>query len=344
MKILILGAFGKGAMELYYVRGLKNEGTDITTFDIATPYYETLDRSVINKVINKLSPAIFYKPVNKALVQFVQGKKYDVILVFKGLTLFPQTIKLLKEHARLLCCYNPDHPYKFFSEGSGNANIADSISLYDMYFTYAVQVTNDLRKLYKVNAYTIPFGYDDTAPVHAGVTDSDIKSKWLFIGAFDNERAAFLHQLGEENLAIYGDAKWNSRNPFNRFIKAAYKGRAIYDEEYKSTVAAGAGVFNLLRQQNIEERSHNMRTFEVPGYGGLLISNRTEEQSAFYEEDREAVFFDSIDELKDKLHYLQAHPNQIEKMKAAALVRSQRSNYSYQHRSREMYRIWSTNL
>jgi spore maturation protein CgeB len=341
MKILLLGAFGKGALEHFYVNGLKAQTNEIATYDIASPYYTSISRSVIHKGVNKVMPGLFFMPINKELERFVSGKFFDVILVFKGLTLFPETISLLKQHARILCCYNPDHPFKFFSEGSGNKNILQCIPLYDIYLTYSVRIAADLRKLYKVNAHTIPFGYDNTNVVNTVAPKDDIKDKWLFIGAYDKERASFLHRLAVKNLRIYGDSKWRSRTLSSTMLKAAYGNRSIYDEEYKAYVSMSGGVINLLRQQNIEESSHNMRTFEVPGYGGLLIANRTEEQLSFFEEDREAIYFDTIEELNDKLHYLEANRGQIAKIKLAATERSLKSNYSYFHRSLELYGVFT---
>lgn len=343
MKVLLLGAFEKGALENYYVEGLQKEGLPVVTYDIATPYYLQIEQSLFNKVVNKVYPAVFYKPINDDLQQFIVGKKYDVILVFKGLTLFPETIISLKEHTRLLCCYNPDHPFNFFSEGSGNSNILNSITHYDLYITYAKNIAKELQRLYKVASGVIPFGFDSSALTK---TDKNtvFADQLLFIGAYDKERTSFLSSLESDHLAIYGDQKWGTRNRHNAFIRKAYKGRSLYDDDYKTAINTSKGVLNLLRKQNIEESSHNMRTFEVPGYGGLLITNRTDEQMAFFEGDKEAVFFDTVEELKEKLQYLDSNPKKVMQMKQAAMNRSFRSDYSYAHRSRELYKLWISYL
>jgi len=79
-----------------------------------------------------------------------------------------------------------------------------------------------------------------------------------------------------------------------------------------------------------------MRTFEVPGYNGLLISERTEEQLFFFEEDKEAIYFDSIEELKDKLQFYKAHGSLVSKIKANGNNRSIKSGYAYQNRTKLM--------
>lgn len=342
MKVLLLGSFDIGALENYYVKGLLSKTSYLDKFDIAEGYYSKLNDALINKVISKAIPSFFFRSINTQLLQFVNKRQYDVILVFKGLTLFPQTINELKKNTRLLCCYNPDHPFKFFSEGSGNRNILDSISLYDIYISYSRRIAADLNAQYKVNAYSVPFGYDDSSFPQETRQAEDFYNKWLFIGAYDRQRALFLEKLDDNDVDIYGDSKWRSRSKNN--IGKKYKGQPLYNMNYKQAIRYSNGVFNLLRRQNIEEESHNMRSFEVPGYGGVLIANRTEEQMYFFEDNKEAVYFDSMDELKDKLDYLRKNPGKIDAIKSAALQRSKSSSYSYTDRSEELYRIFENHL
>lgn len=343
MNCLILGALNKGALEWNYLFGLQQCGVETEAFDITADYYHALERSVLNRVINKISPRTFFEPINLKVKEYLEGKHFDVILVFKGLALFPVTIELLKQHGRLVCCYNPDHPFNFYSEGSGNANILESIRQYHIYFSYAERITRELKTKYAVNSYTVPFGFDDRpfTPVEPPAALAD---KYLFIGSYDSERAGFLNRLGEQDIAVYGDNKWRTKTPKNSLAGNAYQGRALYDDEYKQALKMGRGIFNLLRRQNIVEGSHNMRTFEVPGYGGLLISDRTPEQQGFFEEDKEAIYFGSIEELRDKLQYLNAHPSRVNAIKQAALQRAQSSHYSYRHRSRQLYNYLNSHL
>jgi spore maturation protein CgeB len=49
------------------------------------------------------------------------------------------------------------------------------------------------------------------------------------------------------------------------------------------------------------------RSFEVPAAGAMLLAERTADHLELFEEDREAVFFDTLEELPDKLRYYLAH-------------------------------------
>lgn len=333
--ILIAGTFGPGAIENFYEKGFEKCGVTVTRFEIAAPYYDAIYKNIFNRLINKLSPAIFYKPVNEGILAFLDRKKFDVILVFKGMQLFPETIVQMKRHAALLVNYNCDHPFRFFSPGAGNSNVLNSIPHFDIHFSYSRHIVTQLERDYKKKAYCVPFGYDSDSGYTLTASPA-YAERFLFIGAYDEERAAYLEKLRAENLDIYGDTKWNTRNHLRPYVKKAYRERSLYGNDYVSAVHGASGIINLLRPQNIVESSHNMRTFEVPGYGGLLISERTEEQETFFEDGKEAVFFEGPEELKDKMTFLGRNKSITNKIKQAGYNRSVSCKYSYNERSKQL--------
>jgi spore maturation protein CgeB len=332
MKILICGSFAPSALENFYHEGFIRMNLEVTKFDIHDSYYQEIKKSFVSKVINKLYPEVYYSPINKNLLSFISGKKFDAIIVFKGLVLYPETVEKLKSHCEVLTCYNPDHPFKFYSPGSGNSNIEKSISHYHLYLTYSKQISRSLKEQYKVDSAVVPFGYDD---LFSGKPELVKGLPWVFIGAYDSERAEFLKQLKDYEISIYGDQKWKTRSG-SEWIKNKYQGRSVHGKEYSDILYSSKGVFNLLRKQNIVEESHNMRTFEVPGAGGVLIANRTSEQSDFFEEDKEAIYFGSVDELKDKLDFYHTNQHLLNNIKIAAYDRSIKSGYGYSFRSRQL--------
>jgi spore maturation protein CgeB len=335
IRILIIGSFCDGAIEKLYRRGLERCHVQVEGYAAADQYHEIIGRSIVNRVINKLSPAVFYKGINEKLLSFLSGKKYDIILVFKGMELFEDTVKQLKGHATLVANYNCDHPFRFFSPGAGNQNVLDGIKHYDVHFSYSKKITEQLATKFGKQAYCIPFGYDQDAVAVAGNTAA-YQGRFLFIGAFDSDRAKWLNELNAEDLDIYGNSKWKTRNGFRPQVAKSYRQRSLYGNDYSTAIVSSLGIINLLRDQNIVEQSHNMRTFEVPGYGGLLMSQRTGEQAEYFEEDKEAVFFDSMDELRDKMAYLRKNIAVVEKIKMAGYERSRQSGYSYDERSRQL--------
>jgi spore maturation protein CgeB len=335
-KILIIGSFAKGALEHQFVRGLKQAGWLISTFDIQKPVKEKRNSSVINKIFLKTLPGVFLKEINSEVLQAAERLKPDVILVFKGMELFPGTISNLKNYTGLLINYNPDHPFEFYSPGAGNSYVKESIPFYGLHLSYSTNIVRRLRQEYNVRAECIPFGYDETlAPKPSNTM---LKNRFIFIGAWDSERAAFFDEL-DSGISIYGPSEWFTRTSKQPNTRSSYRNKELYDQEYINASYSAAGCLNLLRKQNLVECSHNMRTFEVCGYGGLLISQRTEEQQSFFEEDKEAIFFDTIEELKDKLSFLKKHPDLIESIKSKAKLRCLTSGYSYLDRTAQLMKF-----
>jgi spore maturation protein CgeB len=334
--LLVLGAVNPGAIENVFIAGFEKQGVTVDRFDIYDRYITAISGSVVHKILNKISPSHFYRPINKDLLAFLAGKRYDAILVFKGMELFPETLVSIRKHTSVLANYNGDHPFIYFFPGSGNNNVRDGIPHYDVHFSYAKSIVSKLKTEYSKSAFRIPFGYNNNIPVSTSEQDAKYAKNFVFVGAYDQQRAGYLESLRHPLLHIYGDDKWRTRNPHKPFVLNAYQQASLYEQDYMHALRSSQGVINILREQNLIEDSHNMRTFEVPGFGGLLISQRTAEQMEFFEDGREAVFFDSIDELRSKLDHLAKNPDLVKTIKEAGYQRSVSSGYSYDHRSKQL--------
>lgn len=335
--ILIAGSFAdKGAMEHHYVRGLTKQNWTVQTLDIQQPIDKLRNRSIFDKVVSRIVPDVYSKNLNKKVLEEVKSLKPDVILIFKGMQLLPATIKELKKYTRLLCNYNPDHPLEIYSKGGTNKNVISSVKHFDVLFTYSTSITKKIISLYNISSYCIPFGYDPLLNEEYRFLPLDKIDSFLFYGTWDKEREKFLNTLGRDDVAIYGDVEWGTRTQRNGLAYQSFKRKKLYDAELYTTIRSSIGVINNLREQNIIENSHNMRTFEVPGYGGLLISQFTEEQACFFEPNKEAIYFSSIEELNDKMDYLKKTPEEVNKIKINAFNRSIKCDYSYNNRAKQM--------
>lgn len=334
--LLLVGRFTSGALERFYMEGLQKQGVNVTPYNIAEQYFSALNKNLFNRVINKIAPEVIYKPLNDRFLNWLDKKRFDAVLVFKGMELFPETVKLLKQHAELVTNLNADHPFTFYSSGSGNKNVYDSIPYYDIHFSYAKKIISQLKQKFNKEAFCLPFGYNANVDCPPEFISRKYKNRVLFVGEYDHDRASYLNRLKFKGLDIYGNLKWKTRNLLRPYIQMAYKNRPLFDNEYAKAAVSSTGIINLLRQQNIAEDSHNMRTFEVPGFGGLLISQRTKEQLEYFEEDKEAIYFDDIVELKDKLEHLCKNDSLVRRIKMAGHKRAKRSNYSYDDRSLQL--------
>jgi spore maturation protein CgeB len=77
---------------------------------------------------------------------------------------------------------------------------------------------------------------------------------------------------------------------------------------------------------------HTTRTFEIPACGSLLLADRTEEHQEFFEEGKEAEFFESCEELVDKVKFYCNNEPARKRVADAGRRRCTESMYAYLHR------------
>src|SRR5436190_1273519 len=258
-KILVVGSNHKAAMEQYYLRYLKELGVKIDIFPAQGIFYAYYNASFLNKLSFKLGLSRIYKIINARLLAQIKNDKPDLLFVFKGMEIFPATLARIKKMGIKLVNYNPDSPFVFSGPGSGNKNVRQAISLFDLYLTYDRGIQWQLQER-KVKSVVIPFGFDiSEEEVRICAAEPEIL-RVCFLGNPDKERADFLNRLAETQVPIdvYG-VGWDRFQLHGR-IKAH---GPVYELEYWKVLRKYRVQLNLMRPHN--PHSHNMRSLEIPG-------------------------------------------------------------------------------
>ena len=79
------------------------------------------------------------------------------------------------------------------------------------------------------------------------------------------------------------------------------------------------------------------RTFEIPGTGGMLISGKADNIEDYYIADKEMVFFNSKDELVEKINYYMSHDMERQVIAKAGQDRTFR-DHTYEQRFRSIFK------
>ena len=329
VKILIIGNISNNSLENYYIKYLKQDKHHVETFHIQNHLERPL--SIYQKTNRKFFPGHFHAELNLSLVRYFDNYNssfFDVVLVFKGQELITSTLDFLKTKAKLLVCYNPDHPFKFDSPGSGNSLVKKNISKYDLYLTYSLCIANELRKIHP-NVDVLPFGYDIPEDIELS---SHFQNEITFAGAWDSQRENILNNFGKHEVSIYGPSQWSTKTNKKKSSFFNYQQSELKGLEYYSMFYSSLASINILRPQNLDNNSHNMRTFEIPGAGGIMISQYTDEQAYFFEPNKEALYYKSNDELLLLTKELISNKRLQNVIRLNTMKRIQTSNYSYRDR------------
>ena len=288
MKVLLFGSSLPGALEGFYFEGLSTS-SQVESIDLLSADFVTQNRNVLVRALRRVSPNYYpgLRALNDNLLEVMKESKWDVLLVFKGMELFPQTLFELKKNGVMLVNYNPDNPFIYSGRGSGNSNMSRAKSLYDLYCTYDRGVQAQLKAL-GIHSALIPFGF-----VNSSEFDSLPEVEVLracFIGNADDERAAFLKQFSYSvDLDIYGSG-WGSYSfsQSTRLYPPAYEGE-LYNTLRKYRVQ-----LNLMRPHNRD--SHNMRSFDIVGSGSIGLMPSTRDHREYFEEGTSVFLFNSVNE------------------------------------------------
>jgi len=119
--------------------------------------------------------------------------------------------------------------------------------------------------------------------------------------------------------------------------------RAISDEEKTNLYCRTKIGFNM-HFSTVPRETGNMRMYEVPAHGAMLLCDKaglnTHEQ--IFEPDKEAVFYDSIEDAMEKAEYYLSHDDERERIARAGFARVHR-DYDGEQRLKQ-FLDWASGL
>ena len=321
-----------GDLSTSYVGGLKD--TPCTILKVHLGHHPGRGLAGIPlRAVRRYLPQIGYQHANRNLLRAVRQVKPHVVWLFKGMEIYSRTLSRLRQENIILVNYNADHPFEFYFRGSGNANVRASIPQYDLHITYSRHIARQLCQAYPDLPVTvIPFGHDVDEEQYRALEDVKEIPRAAFIGNPDKYRRGKLLALASAGIAldVYGH-RWES---FLQPIDGLRLMGPLSGQELLLALRAYRVQLNLLRPHNIH--SHNMRSFEVPACGGIMLAEDTLEHRQFFENGHEAFYFSSEQEMIERTHELLALPKeQADRIRAAARQRCVNGDYSYRARAHQ---------
>lgn len=328
MKILLAGTFLPISLELSYERAFQALGCEVGRFDL--------------KQVSRLLEPFWKRVVNQRIFKVLNQFKPDLILVVKGYYLWPRTIQRIQELKKyLVFCFNGDSPFNLIFSGASNKNILNAIPHYDCYLIWTGAIIGRLYKSGARKAERIPFGFDSRLhhPLNLSAAERDNYGNDIaFVGNWDKEREVWLREIGHFDLGIWGEGYWKRRCK-DKTLRSRWRKKAMYGEGASLVLNSSKISLNILRNQN--KGNHNMRTFEAPACGAFVLAERSPEALEFFQEDKEAVYFSSPEELREKSRYYLQHEEERKRIAQAGYQRCIRSGYSYLDRAKKILEVYN---
>lgn len=163
-------------------------------------------------------------------------------------------------------------------------------------------------------------------PEHA-FADSQRTREVSYIGSPYEQRPKFLLALAREHqipVFINGDNRW-PRVLTPDELRHFHLGGHLDGRYYREGIWQSKINLSFVTEDNEEDIA--LKAVEIAGCGGFLLVVRNPGHQAIFEEDREAVFFSSVEECAEKCRFYLNRPDLREAIAARGHERAIRSGY-----------------
>lgn len=303
-KILFVGDLNTYGRSYQRSRTLKEMGHELTNLShtkVSLP--GVIDPpSLAYRISHKLRLPIDVTKVNKKINNIINSKNFDVLWIEKGNMIHPWTLWQIKRKFPLLRIVSCSEDDMYASHGH-SLWYRYGLPFYDCVFTTKLYNLEELKTLGARHTKLFLDSYDEK--IHKPIKLNEFELERFScdvsaIGAFETNRANSLLYLAQHGIKVHvwgnGWSKMVNVSP-NLIIKNEF----LFGEDYSKAICATKININFLRKINRDEITS--RSIEIPACGGFMLAERTSRHLNFFKESVEAEFFDSNEELLEKVKY-----------------------------------------
>lgn len=266
--------------------------------------------------------------VNKQIIEKINAFNYDIVWIDKGIIVYPETLEEIKKKSpkTKIVSYSPDNMALRHNQSQ---QYVECIPLYDYIVTNKSYIIEDMKRLGAKNVTFVnnSFSEDFHKPYELSEEERyELGGDVGFIGAWEEERCKSILYLVDHGVKVkvFGDAKWNKYANYSPNLTIT--GRLLMNEDYCKSLHAFRISLCFLRKMNFDKQT--TRSVEIPACGGFMMAERTDEHLALFDENKEAIYFSSDEELLEKCLYYLRNEKERKKIVNAGRDRAMNSNYS----------------
>ncbi|HAV78810.1 MAG TPA: hypothetical protein DCX53_15780 [Anaerolineae bacterium] len=338
VRVLFTGQHWPGANSMYIARAFERCGA-IIRFLNETGLFPAWD-SKRGRITRRLLTPLIEAEWNRQLLALVDTFKPDLVYITNAHLCLPRTLEKIRAKKVPVMCFYHDVKWK----DTRDSRFSKVIAGFDLVATTRLWQEPQFKSAGAMDVKVVRFGYEPS--VHRPI---QLERKALqrygadvsFIGTMESHRKLEMEQLVSSafpyQLRLWG-SQWG-KLPASSLLKQYWQNREVYEQEIPVIYAASKIALHWVgwdqhgndREMRIGDQ-HNSRTFQIAACGGaMMLAQRTEEHLRFFEEDKDAVFFEGVDELREKLDYWLAPERDAERKQIAHAARERclKDDYSW---------------
>lgn len=350
MKLLLVADWhGKIYAEAFY-NGFKKLGIETYKFSWKeyfkhyqyAEFYATdnnIFKSIYYKFQNKYLVGPVLKKINNDLLRLVKEILPDLVFIYRGTHIYPETLKQIKIKTNaLIFGYNNDDPFSDIHPKYLWRYFIKCLPYYDHIFAYRPKNIKDYLNLgFKKVSILMPYYVKEfNYPIKKIQHNCDV----IFIGHYEpdgRDDAIKLLIENDINVKLYGTG-WKSSKFYRYFLKKLGSIKPIYGDKYN--VALNLAKIALAFFSKINNDVYTRRCFEIPATKTMMISEYTDEMNRLFREGIEAEYFRNHKELLKKVKYYLSNPEKIKIIAEAGYKRLLSEGHEVTDRCRQIINVY----
>ncbi|MGB8699954.1 MAG: glycosyltransferase [Thermosynechococcaceae cyanobacterium] len=287
--------------------------------------------NIWQRIRRKIGYPIDTVGINQNLIPHLAEFQPNLLWIEKVITILPSTYKQIRQQFPNLniIYYSEDDVYLFDNR---SIYLKHSFPLFDTVYTTKPRNVQELPRIGAKNVVCIFQAYDRNVHRPMALSTED-RQRWGaevgFVGFFERDRAEQMLYLAQQGIKvrIWG---FNWQDWMNRHPNLIVEGTPVFNEDFVKVLNATCINLNFLRKANRDR--HTSRSLEIPACEGFMLAERTDEHLQLFEEGKEAEFFNSPEELYQKVNYYLTHDTERQQIAREGRNRCIRSGYSHHDR------------
>lgn len=264
--------------------------------------------------------------INRDLVTKVEELRPDVVWFDKPISFTSETMHIIKKSGAQIAFYVQDSPF-----GPRNDSCwRQFMKVYRMADLHCLVREADIPRYsgWGLPWIKIMLCYDPLMhfPPQTAFGDAERDREISYIGFPYEQRPAFLLKLARDyKLPVYINGDRWLRVLTKEELRQFTFGTFLADEHYRRGIWRSKINLSFVTEDNEEDIA--LKAVEIAGCGGFLLALRTPGHQAIFEEDRESVFFSSVEECADKCRFYLGRPDLREAIALRGRERAVRGGY-----------------
>jgi spore maturation protein CgeB len=351
-RILIVGDFHSHIYEEAFYNSMKKLNLEVSKFSwwqyfkgyqYGIEEKKNIFKTVYYKIQNKFMIGPSLSKLNFELIKTTENFKPDLVFIYRGTHILPETIKIIKNRGAVVFGYNNDDPFSHKYPKYFWRHFIKSIKIYDHLFIYREKNIKDLisigyKKFSQLRSYYIK---EDNYPI-TNASSEKYDSDVIFVGHFEDDgRDEYLKYLIDNGikLKIFGGKSWEASKLYDYLVE--YNGPIINLRKGDYNLALNCSSICLVFLSKINNDSYTRRCFEIPATKKLMLSEYTKDLDLLFKEDKESVYFRSKEELLEKVIFYLNNSEARLKIAEAGYNRLLKDGHEVFDRVKEIMRVYN---